>query len=243
MSSVAEHLAQPMQDADLRHSLAVRICHWINALVFAGLVITGFAIFLTYPELYWGHVGYRGYSSALRLADLGIVTGLEWTDESRRWGRNYHFSFAWIFAINGLSYVGCTLWRRSYRYKLLPTREELRPVQLAEDVRRHLRFQRFESKGGYNTLQKLSYICVIFVLCPLVITTGLGQSPAITAAFPEFLTIFGGRQSIRSLHMICALLLILFVIVHIAQVFIAGFTREMRGMITGRLDSGRKVDT
>jgi thiosulfate reductase cytochrome b subunit len=220
----------------LRHSLNVRICHWINAVAFFGLLITGFAIFLTYPELYWGHVGYRGHAPALRLADIGLDTPLAWTEETRRWGRNYHFTFSWLFAINGLIYLIWNALRKHFRRRLLPARHELSPSHLKADIRDHLRLRvpTAVAATGYNTLQKLTYLFVVFGVCPLIVITGLGQSPAITAAFPELLTIFGGRQSIRSLHMICTLLLVLFLLVHVFQVFVAGFANEMRSMITGR---------
>jgi thiosulfate reductase cytochrome b subunit len=219
-----------------RHSLNVRICHWVNAVAFFGLLITGFAIFLTYPELYWGDVGYRGYSPAFRLEDWGIPNPLAWTDETRRWGRNYHFTFSWLFAINGLIYV---LWNAAHRYfrrKILPRPEELSPRHLAADLRDHIRLRRPQGSAAlsYNTLQKLSYLFVLFVVAPLIVLTGLGQSPAVTAAVPELLTVFGGRQSVRSVHMICTVLLVLFVLVHVFQVFVAGFVNEMRSMTTGR---------
>jgi thiosulfate reductase cytochrome b subunit len=38
----------------LRHSLLVRICHWINALCFIMLLMSGMQIFNAHPELNWG---------------------------------------------------------------------------------------------------------------------------------------------------------------------------------------------
>jgi cytochrome b subunit of formate dehydrogenase len=37
-----------------RHSLVVRITHWITTLAFFGLLISGIAILLAHPRLYWG---------------------------------------------------------------------------------------------------------------------------------------------------------------------------------------------
>jgi thiosulfate reductase cytochrome b subunit len=221
----------------IRHSLAVRVCHWINAAAFFGLLVTGFAIFVTYPELYWGQVGYRGHEPSFGLADLGIENNpWAWIDGPRRWGRNYHFTFAWIFVINGLTYLALGLLRRRLMSRMLPTRHELTMRHLAADIRSHLhlRMPGSVAADGYNILQKLSYLVVIFVLSPLIVITGLGQSPAITTVAPWLLDTFGGHQSLRTLHMISILLLTLFVLVHVFQVFVSGFVNEMRSMITGR---------
>ena len=83
-------------------------------------------------------------------------------------------------------------------------------------------------------LQKLAYIVVIFVLLPLMLATGLTMSPAVTAAVPVLFDVFGGRQSARTIHFLVANLMVLFVIVHVLQVFVAGAFNGMRSMVTGR---------
>lgn len=75
---------------------------------------------------------------------------------------------------------------------------------------------------------------MIFVLLPVVILTGLTMSPAMNAAWPWLLDIFGGRQSARSIHFICAALFALFIVVHLVMVLLAGPFNEVRAMITGR---------
>ena len=54
------------------------------------------------------------------------------------------------------------------------------------------------------------------------------------AAWPWLLDLFGGRQSARSLHFIVAWLLVLFLLVHLVMVVLAGPVNEIRAMITGR---------
>ncbi|HBY00609.1 MAG TPA: hypothetical protein DEG93_09660, partial [Gammaproteobacteria bacterium] len=41
-----------------RHSYNARICHWITAVSFVYLLYSGIMIFLQFPELYWGKVGF-----------------------------------------------------------------------------------------------------------------------------------------------------------------------------------------
>jgi thiosulfate reductase cytochrome b subunit len=219
-----------------RHSYNVRICHWINVIACGYLLVSGIHIFLDFPELYWGHTGYQGYPAIFKLSDWGI----SWDDAgamgNRMWGRNYHFTFAWVFLINGLMYVGWNMVTGQFRDRMLPRRDELTLVNLRADLRDHLRWlaRKRTSTTSYGTLQKTSYLLLIFVFVPLLTLTGLAQSPGFTAAMPALLDMFGGRQSARSLHTIGTVLLVLFVVVHVLEVLAAGAFNRVRSMITGK---------
>src|SRR6266852_142381 len=55
---VAESMtASPVPTAEriYRHSLPVRIGHWINVLCLPILIMSGFQIFNAHPALYWGN--------------------------------------------------------------------------------------------------------------------------------------------------------------------------------------------
>jgi cytochrome b subunit of formate dehydrogenase len=43
-----------------RHSLPVRIMHWINVVLLAILLMSGLNIFNAHPALYWGKQSYGG---------------------------------------------------------------------------------------------------------------------------------------------------------------------------------------
>jgi thiosulfate reductase cytochrome b subunit len=60
------------------------------------------------------------------------------------------------------------------------------------------------------------------------------MSPALDAAFPFLVDFFGGRQSARTVHFLCATGIVLFVFVHVFMVLISGVWNNMRSMITGR---------
>ena len=72
------------------------------------------------------------------------------------------------------------------------------------------------------------------MLLPLVVLTGLTMSPGLDAAFPFLVEVFGGRQSARTIHFLCATGIVLFVIVHVGMVLVSGVWNNMRSMITGR---------
>lgn len=220
----------------VRHSYNVRICHWINVISFGFLLTSGVHVFLDFPELYWGDVGYRGHETIFRLSDWGLSWDEAGALGDRRWGRNYHFLFAWVFLFNGLIYLLWNICNRHFGKNIVPACSELKFDHLMQDVKHHLSFRPPQGAGarGYNTLQKISYCIVIFTLMPLIFATGLAQMPAFMAIAPELIDLMGGRQSARTMHVICMLLLVLFVLVHILEVFVAGVVNEIRSMITGR---------
>ena len=151
-------------------------------------------------------------------------------------GRRWHFFFAWLFAANLLLYILAAIASGHLRRDLLLARSQLRPSALLRDIADHLRlkFPREGEERQYNSLQKLSYLAVVLMLLPVMVVTGLAMSPGIDAIFPWLTDIFGGRQSARTVHFLAACLIVLFVLVHIVMVILAGPKNELRSMITGK---------
>jgi thiosulfate reductase cytochrome b subunit len=151
-------------------------------------------------------------------------------------GRRWHFFLAWIFVANGAAYLLSGLVSGHFRRDLAPTRMQLAPRHILSDIWDHLRFKHptGEAAKSYNVLQKFAYLAVVFLLLPLMVATGLTLSPGFDAVAPWLLDLFGGRQSARTLHFITANLIVLFVIVHVVEVVIAGVFNEIGSMITGR---------
>lgn len=151
-------------------------------------------------------------------------------------GRRWHFFFAWIFVLNGLVYLLAAVLGGHLRRDLLPSRDQLSVKHLVHEVLDHarLRFPKGEAARRYNLLQKGAYLGVILVLLPLMLATGLTMSPGFNAAAPWLLDLFGGRQSARTIHFICAGLIVAFVVIHVAMVIASGLWNNLRSMITGR---------
>jgi thiosulfate reductase cytochrome b subunit len=59
--------ATPAREVVYRHSVVVRITHWLNVLFLTLLLMSGLRIFNYHPALYWGDYGYRGVPSALSI--------------------------------------------------------------------------------------------------------------------------------------------------------------------------------
>ncbi|SDO80238.1 Thiosulfate reductase cytochrome b subunit [Phyllobacterium sp. YR620] len=274
MTSIAQsETAKSRKVLFYRHSVLVRITHWLNVLCLSFLLMSGLQIFNAHPALYWGQYGADArpdpsfisigavedgdtIKGVTRIGSISLPTtgvlGASMVDgelaprafpswitipsyQDLATGRRWHFFFAWFFVINGFVYLLYGLLAGHFRRDLAPTRTELTPGHLAQEVAEHarLRFPKGEAARHYNALQKLAYVGVIFVLLPLMVLTGLTMSPGFNAIFPWLLDLFGGRQSARTIHFITASLLVAFVIVHIVMALVSGVWNNLRSMITG----------
>jgi thiosulfate reductase cytochrome b subunit len=146
--------------------------------------------------------------------------------------RHWHFLFAWLLAFNGAAYLLWSLGSRHLRGDILPTLADLRAIP--SSIVQHFKLEHPTGKAAkrYNPLQRLAYLGIILIVC-LMVVTGLSMSPGFDAVCPWLVGILGGRQSARSLHFISASLIVLFVVVHLVEVALAGAINEVRSMLTG----------
>src|SRR2546427_293229 len=187
-----------------RHIALVRVTHWIIVLSVVGLLVSGIGILVGHPRLYWGETGSLATASLIDLP-IPLIIG------PSVWNRPFHFFFAWILVLTGLTYVAGG-WKRPET----------------------------DAAWSYNPVQRLTYLAVVFVVFPGIIWTGLGMSFGLTSVFPFLATAIGGFQSARTLHFFFVVLLLIFAAVHIAMVALEGFWRNVRAMITGYLPEGTR---
>jgi thiosulfate reductase cytochrome b subunit len=175
--------------------------------------------------------GVLGYSDGSRRAfpAWATVPGEKFLAMGRQW----HLFFAWLIVINGLFYTAYALISRHVTRDLAPTGKDLRGIGKAVKDHLVLRHPKGDEAKRYNVLQKLAYIGILFVVAPLIILTGLTMSPTIDTAFPWLLTIFGGRQTARTIHFIACFTFVGFVVVHVVEVILTGFFNNIRSMVTG----------
>lgn len=228
-------------DLVYRHRWPTRLWHWLNAITLAVMLMSGLMIFNAHPRLYWGHYGANPDPAWLDLEKVnGGIPFPGWitipSSYSLADARLWHLAFAWALVLALPGYLIWSLASGHWRRNLAPRLGELAPGHLWHDIRQHarLRFPTGAAARSYNVLQKLAYDAVLVLLLPGIVLTGLAMSPAIDAAWPWLVDLTGGRQSARSLHFLCAGALVLFVLVHIAMVLLAGPVNEVRSMLTGR---------
>jgi thiosulfate reductase cytochrome b subunit len=233
--------AIPATTVTSRHSALVRVTHWITTLCFLALLVSGAEIVISHPRFYWGETGNVLTPVLFKIpipsSRALVPTGYGYVmPDQNGWSRYLHFQAAWVVLLTGLLYLLSILFTGHLRKNLLPRKADLSWRVFSSSIADHLRFKRptAAEAWSYNPLQRLAYLFVIFVLFPLVIWTGLAMSPAFVSAFPLAVTSLGGQQSARTIHFFVSVALVLFLLVHVAMVFLAGFWARMRAMITGR---------
>jgi thiosulfate reductase cytochrome b subunit len=236
--------AVPTTTVTPRHSALVRVTHWITTVCFFALLVSGVEIVISHPRFYWGETGNVLTTPLFQLpipsSRALVPTGYGYVlPDQNGWSRYLHFEAAWVVVLTGLLYTISGLVTGHFRKNLLPRKADLSWRGFSMAIARHLRFERpSEAEGwSYNVLQRLTYLFVIFILFPLVIWTGLAMSPAFVSAFPATVTVLGGQQSARTIHFFVSLCLLLFLLVHVVMVCLAGFRSRMRAMIKGRADT------
>lgn len=245
--------SQTIKEEVVSHESWVRGTHFIITLSFLALTVSGYVILMSHPRLYWGKAGndltpalfelpisrnyhHGGWDKNIAFKNLnhGQVTAARTYPifNQNGWGRSTHFLAAWFLVAAGIIYLLIGSFRGHFRDRLLPARTEFGVKQLWRDLVIHFRGQTYYA-GKYGLLQKLAYLCVIFFLFPIVILTGFTMSPAITASYPFLLKIFFGHQSARTIHFFAAVLLLLFLMMHVAMVIRSGFRRNIKAITFG----------
>ena len=146
-------------------------------------------------------------------------------------GRHWHF-FSIIFWVgNGVAYY-ILLFATGLWTTLIPTSWSFFPEAFKTMI---------SMAGGhlpppgtpFDPAQQLAYAGVLFILGPLMLLTGAAMSPAMDARFTWYPKIFGGRQRARSIHFLCLIGFILFIIMHITLVVVDNFQANMANIILG----------
>jgi thiosulfate reductase cytochrome b subunit len=227
-----------------RHSAVVRVTHWLTTIAFFSLLLSGGEIVLSHPRFYWGETGNINMRPWLNLhlpsSRDTVPTGYGYVlPDQNGWSRYLHFQAAWLAVATGLLYLLAGIFNGHFRRNVFPAGFSIKGLR--DSLVRHLRFERpsREEAWSYNVLQRLTYVLVIFVLFPLMIWTGLAMSFGFDSAFPLAVGLLGGHQTARSLHFLVTILLVLFLLIHVLMIFVAGFRSRMRAMITGRADHVR----
>jgi len=142
-------------------------------------------------------------------------------------GMAFHFSFGWLFLLNGLAYVVYLAVSREWKH-LVPSFADLKkvPATLLHDI--GIRKDAPE-QGQYNVMQQLAYSTVI-LLGFVALATGFAIYKPVQLGW--LTAIFGGYKSARLIHFIVTMSFVAFFMLHILQVVRAGFG-NFWSMVTG----------
>ena len=205
-----------------KHPLAIRWLHWISfplltMMIWSGLLIYwanavygfwifGYELFHFFPPWFYNALGIP-----FRLAE----------------GISLHFFFMWLFAINGIIYVLYTMfsgeWRAivpvpgSFKRAILVTLHDMKIIK------------KLPPQGKYNDAQRIAYTSVILMGAGSLLT-GLAIYKPLQLAW--LTSLLGGYEWARWMHFWLTIFFVLFFVVHVVQVILAGWG-NLRSMITG----------
>src|ERR1700688_2225541 len=110
-----------------RHALLVRVTHWITALCFFALLVTGIEILISHPRFYWGETGNVLTEPLFKIpipaSRSTVPTGYNFRlPDQNGWSRALHFQAAWFAVLTGLLYVVFGFVTGHFRRNLLPAK-------------------------------------------------------------------------------------------------------------------------
>ena len=189
-ASISEPPRPAAETSSTVHSYNVRICHWINVVACAYLLVERRPHLPRLPRAVLGAYRLSRLSGGVQARGLGPLVGGGRGARRPQVGTQLplHRSPGCFSSTASCTSAGIST-RRHFRNRMLPARDELTVAHVRTELRDHFRWRsrRHASSGSYGTLQKTSYLILIFVFVPLMILTGIAQSPGFTAAMPALL--------------------------------------------------------
>lgn len=205
-----------------KHSLPVRIFHWINFPVIFIMMWSGTLIYWAndvYKISLANRVLFRFYPESVYKAlhiPFRLAEGMSW-----------HFVFMWFFFFNGLLYFIYLIFSGEWR-EMFPKLSSFRDAWLVLLHDLHIRKKKPDS-GKYNAAQRLAYTIIFFMGAGSLLTGLVIYKPV---QFSYLTTLLGGYEAARFQHFLLTIGFLLFFVIHIIQVLIAGWN-NFRSVVTG----------
>ncbi|NPD67710.1 cytochrome b/b6 domain-containing protein [Lichenicola cladoniae] len=188
------------------HPAIVRLTHWISAAAMVCMIMSGWRIYNASPIL------------PFTFPEWATIGG--WLGGALNW----HFAAMWALAAAGAIYL-------VYGFGSGHFRRDIRPVgprAILRDIVAALTLRLAHREGHYNAVQRLLYSGVLVVIV-LTVITGLSIWKPVQLGFLSW--IFGGYAVARVIHFTMMVLIVCFIVVHLALVALVPST--LRSMITG----------
>jgi thiosulfate reductase cytochrome b subunit len=173
----------------------------------------------TYSITLFGHTYYKFFSQ-------GFYSALHIPHRLSE-GMAFHFLFMWVFAINGLVYILYTIISGAWR-ELVPNRHSFKEAWLV--LLHDLRIRKMAPpQKKYNAAQRIAYTAIIVMGLGSLITGLAIYKPV---QFNTLTWLCGGYGAARIEHFVLTLGYVLFFIIHVVQVALAGWN-NFRSVISG----------
>jgi len=207
-----------------RHHGLVRLTHWLNAILLAGMIASGLQIYLAFP-----HIGQKNNVFSVP-NPFDMYPFPEWS-RLGGWlagGLNWHFGLAWPFVLTGGAYLLFLVISGEWRSLVFRPRDARPALQM------QLYYLRLRKEpppqGKHNPLQKLAYTAIL-VLATVAVLSGFAIYKPVQLQW--LVRLFGGYELARYWHFIAVWLFLAFVIVHVLAVFLSD-PASLRAIITGQ---------
>jgi thiosulfate reductase cytochrome b subunit len=222
--------------------------HFFNLFLMIFIIRAGVQILSDHPRLYWTRHSTPGkdwfriqkpvpedplWTAKQDSISLPGQVGLPGIRHSIGLARWWHLGTDVLWLLNGLVFY-VLLFTTSHWRHLVPTTWAVFPNALSAAIQ-YLSLDWPAEHGwvAYNSLQLLAYFVTVFVAAPLALITGLGMSPALSTHFRRVskpLSI----QTARSLHFLVLAWFLVFIVVHVALVFMTSLLPNLNHMYAAR---------
>jgi len=216
-----------------KHPLAIRWFHWVNFPVLTIMIWSGLLI-------YWANDIYRlgwGDKTLVKFFPQSFYDALD-VNAHLAVGMGFHFFFMWFFFLNGFLYVSYTIISGEWRY-MLPNRHSFKEAWQVVLHDLHIR-KTAPPQEKYNAAQRIAYTAII-VMGVGSLVTGLAIYKPVQ--FNWLCTLCGGYEFARIIHFTLTIGYVLFFLIHVIQVILAGWN-NFQAMVTGfelRKEKARKI--
>jgi thiosulfate reductase cytochrome b subunit len=205
-----------------KHPLAIRWAHWINFPILMIMIWSGLLIYWANPAYSLTLFGYNFFKFFPQPFFKALNIPFRLAE-----GMAFHFLFMWFFAINGFVYVLYTFFSGEWR-QLLPNRHSFKEAWQVVLHDLHIR-RILPPQNKYNAAQRIAYTSIIVMgLGSLV--TGLAIYKPVQFYWLTWLC--GGYHLARIEHFALTIGYVLFFVIHIVQVILAGWN-NFRSVVSG----------
>ena len=211
-----------MTSLEYKHRLITRWTHWINFPLLFVMIWSGFLI-------YWAYRAYRigiGGFSLFHFFPDWLFNALS-MDHRLAEGMAVHFFFMWFFAINGILYVGYTVFSGAWR-EMIPNRRSFREA-LQVTLYDFGLSKSQPPAHKYNAAQRIAYTAIVVMGLGSLVTGLAIYRPTQLSWLTHLL---GGYQMARWEHFLLTIGYLAFFVIHVAQVAKAGWN-NFRSIVTG----------
>lgn len=205
-----------------KHPLTIRWTHWVNFPILMIMIWSGMFIYWANDEY---HITIAGYT-LIKFFPAWFYNLFMFKHRLAE-GMAFHFLFMWFFTINGALYLLYTLISGEWRY-LLPNRRSFKEAWLVLLHDLHIR-KGLPPQNKYNAAQRIAYTAIIIMGLGSVVT-GLAIYKPVQFYWITWLC--GGYHFARIIHFALTIGYVLFFMIHIIQVILAGWN-NFRSVITG----------